>query len=80
MTCSFATISAPGQFLRDVVYAIGPRAKGDYPATEPVAEIVSRPVPFVPHVGANGAVCHGHFVWVPFRTELTEYFASSAGS
>jgi hypothetical protein len=75
MTCSFPTISAPNRPLREVVFAIDPRAKGDYPATEPVAEVVSRPVPFVPHIGANGAVCHGHFVWIPFRTELTEYFA-----
>ncbi|MEO5927528.1 MAG: hypothetical protein ABIO72_02380 [Patescibacteria group bacterium] len=32
---------------------------GNYPESTPSAQVVSRPLPFSPHVGASGAVCLG---------------------
>lgn len=75
MNCCFATLERPGVPLRNVVIVVDTLAGGDYPGTEPVAKVVSTPVPFAPHVGSAGAICHGHFVWVPWRTQLPDYMA-----
>lgn len=76
MTCNFETLEAPNLPLHGTVYVIDTRGNGDYPGSEPLARIVSTPVPFAPHIGSpSGAVCHGHLVWVPFRTQLAEYLA-----
>lgn len=76
VTCAFATLDERHQPLRGVTFLIDPNAGGDYPVTEPVARIVSKPVPFAPHIGfPSGAVCHGHFVWTALRTPLWVYVA-----
>lgn len=75
MRCDFDTLRSPGVPLRGATFVIDSNAGGDYPGTEPLSKIVSRPVPFVPHIGTSGGVCHGHFVWVPWRTQLPDYLA-----
>jgi hypothetical protein len=75
MECRFATLTRPGVPLRGATYVVDTNAGGDYPGSEPVSQIVSTPVPFAPHIGTSGSVCHGHFVWVPWRTQLPDYLA-----
>jgi len=76
LTCEFATLDAQHRPLHGATFLIDPNAGGDYPVSEPVARIISKPVPFAPHIGLpSGAVCHGHFVWTPLRTPLSLYVA-----
>jgi hypothetical protein len=68
----FDTLVGPGTRRRPTKIVVDPLANGDYPASEPVANVVGT-APWTPHFTNGRAVCHGHRVWVPNRTQLVDY-------
>lgn len=71
-TYEFDTLIGPGERHRPTVIVIDPLANGDYPAGEPVANVVG-PAPWTPHFANGVPVCHGHRLWVPNMTQLVDY-------
>jgi hypothetical protein len=71
-TFDFDTLIAPGRRHRPTHILIDPLANGEYPASEPVANVIGQ-APWTPHFANGVPVCHGHRVWVPNRTQLVDY-------
>jgi hypothetical protein len=68
----FDTLIGPGQRQRPTLMVIDPLANGDYPMSEPVANVIGT-APWTPHFANGLPVCHGHRLWVPNRTQLVDY-------
>jgi len=71
-TFDFDTLIAAGKRHRPTHILIDPLANGEYPASEPVANVIGQ-APWTPHFANGVPVCHGHRVWVPNRTQLVDY-------
>jgi hypothetical protein len=71
-TYEFDTLIGPGERHRPTVIVVDHLANGDYPAGEPVANVIG-PAPWTPHFANGVPVCHGHRLWVPNRTQLVDY-------
>lgn len=68
----FDTLIGPGKRHRPTHMVIDPLANGDYPASEPVTNVIGE-APWTPHFANGVPVCHGHRLWVPNRTQLVDY-------
>lgn len=68
----FDTLSGPGRRHRPTVIVVDPLANNDYPTSEPVAHVIGNS-PWTPHFANGFAVCHGHKLWIPNRTQLVDY-------
>jgi hypothetical protein len=68
----FDTLISAGRRHRPTQILIDPLANGDYPTSEPVANVIGQ-VPWTPHFANGVAVCHGHRIWIPNRTQLVDY-------
>jgi ubiquitin-protein ligase len=53
------TLSGAGQFIDGCSIKFDLLAKGNYPYSSPLVYAISRPVPWSPHFGSNGAICLG---------------------
>lgn len=71
-TYAFDTLTGPGRRSRPTRIVIDPLANGEYPASEPVANVIGD-APWTPHFANGVPVCHGHRIWVPNRTQLVDY-------
>ena len=68
----FDTLISAGRRHRPTQILIDPLANGDYPTSEPVANVIGQ-APWTPHFANGVPVCHGHRIWVPNRTQLVDY-------
>jgi hypothetical protein len=63
------TLSGPGRFTEPVDVSVDLLGSGNYPWTEPIMSVVSRPMPWSPHFREGLPVCQGE-LWTSRRGEI----------